>query len=136
MIKRLLASIGAGVFLWAVAHSAPFARQLDLSALPPPASVQVNFWRDVEPLLRERCHSCHGAQQQMGGLRLDERAAALAGGNSGPVIKPGNSAESKLIHLVAGLREDLVMPMVGERLTAEQLGLLRAWIDQGAQWPE
>ena len=58
------------------------------------------------------------------------------GGSSGVVIKPGNSADSKLIHLVAGLQEGLVMPMTGERLTPEQVGLLRAWIDQGANWLE
>lgn len=71
----------------------------------------------------------------MAGLRLDNRADALKGGDSGTVIRPGNSAESKLIHLVSGLRKNLVMPLASERLTAEQVGVLRAWIDQGAAWP-
>ena len=106
--------------------------------LPPPAGSQVDFQREIEPLLRERCHFCHGPEQQMGGLRLDSRQSALAGGYSGSVIVPGKSAESRLIHLVAGVKneEDLVMPMVGERLTPEEVGLLRAWIDQGVAWSE
>ncbi len=79
---------------------------------------------------------CHGPEKQMGGLRLDSRQLALTGGYSGPAILPGNSAESKLIHLVAGLKEDMVMPLGGERLSADQVSLLRAWIDQGAEWPE
>src|SRR4029077_6886663 len=56
--------------------------------------------------------------------------------SSGPAIVPGHSAESRMIHLVAGLEKNLVMPKKGERLTPEQIGLLRAWIDQGARWPE
>jgi hypothetical protein len=71
----------------------------------------------------------------MSGLRLDGREAALRGGYSGPVILPGNSAGSKLIRLVAGLDEKVVMPPAGPRLTPAEVGLLRAWIDQGADWP-
>ena len=103
--------------------------------LPPPAEIQVDFKRDIEPIFLENCISCHGGEQQLGGLRLDSRADAQRGGNSGPAIRPGNSAESRMIHLVAGLG-DMLMPMEGERLTARQVGLLRAWIDQGADWPE
>jgi len=104
--------------------------------LPTAAKVQVDFRRDIEPLLKEKCQFCHGAEQQLSGLRLDTRNAALTGGNSGVVIKPGNSRESRLIHLVAGLNKEVRMPMTGDPLTAEQIGLLRAWIDQGVLWPE
>jgi hypothetical protein len=110
--------------------------QVDVGALPSPAKKKIDFARDIAPLLRERCETCHGAEKQMGGLRLDNREAALAGGYSGSVIKPGNSAESRLIHLVSGLTEELIMPMTGAKLTSEQVGLLRAWIDQGAEWSE
>ena len=105
--------------------------------LPPPAKQKIVFGQHIAPLLKERCQSCHGPEKQMGGLRLDSRKAALAGGYSGPVILPGKSAESRLIHLVAGLKkdeDDPIMPMLGERLTSEQVGLVRAWIDQGAEW--
>ncbi|PYV09587.1 MAG: hypothetical protein DMG07_22890, partial [Acidobacteria bacterium] len=96
----------------------------------------MEFKRDIQPILSRNCHRCHGATLQMNGLRLDERAAALAGGHSGPVIKPGNSKQSKLIQMVAGVDGSKVMPFEGDRLTKEQIGLLRAWIDQGVPWPE
>ena len=102
--------------------------------LPPTASFKVDFQRDVAPLFEQKCLICHGAKKQMGGLRLDRPKDAMAGGYSGPVILPGRSSKSKLIHLVAGLNQDLVMPMGGERLVPDQVGLLRAWIDQGAHW--
>jgi hypothetical protein len=101
--------------------------------LPPSATVKIDFARDIEPLLAKRCLVCHGAQQQMSGLRLDQRDAALKGGDSGPDIVTGKSAESRLIRLVAG-QEKKVMPPVGERLSANEIGLLRAWIDQGVAW--
>jgi hypothetical protein len=112
------------------------AEEVNLKSLPPAANTQVDFYRDIEPLLKEKCQSCHGSAQQLGGLRLDSREASLAGGNSGVAIKPGNSADSRLIHLVAGLNKDLRMPLTGDPLSSEQAGLLRAWIDQGAVWPD
>jgi hypothetical protein len=73
----------------------------------------------------------------MSGLRLDQKAAALAGGRSGAVILPHNSANSRLIRMVAGVdASKKVMPPAGDRLTPTQIGLLRGWIDQGAEWPE
>ncbi len=87
-------------------------------------------------MFSEHCYSCHGPDKQESNLRLDLKSAAFKGGDSGPVIIAGKSAESRLIHLVAGLEKNLVMPKKGERLTPEQIGLLRAWIDQGANWPE
>ncbi|MFN8006463.1 MAG: PSD1 and planctomycete cytochrome C domain-containing protein [Terriglobia bacterium] len=104
--------------------------------LPPAATQKIDFKRDVQPILSSRCLSCHGPQMQMSGLRLDSRQHALDGGNSGAVIKPADSAGSKLIRLVAGADEGKVMPPAGDRLTAEQVGLLRAWIDQGVDWSE
>src|SRR5215471_10533494 len=105
----------------------------DEPALPPAAKTKVEFARDIEPLLAKRCYVCHGAQQQMSGLRLDQKDAALKGGASGVDIRPGKSADSRLIRLVAGL-EKKPMPPVGARLTADEVGLLRAWIDQGPEW--
>ncbi len=113
-----------------------FASEETNVELPPAADIQVDFQQQIEPIFKDRCQSCHGAEQQLGGLRLDRQDGAMAGGYSGPVILPGRSAESKLIHLVAGLKEGALMPMGGERLTGKQIGLLRAWIDQGARWTE
>jgi hypothetical protein len=112
------------------------AGQESASLLPRPAQITVDFSRHIAPLLLKKCHFCHGASQQLGGLRLDRRVDALKGGYSGIVIKPGDSANSKLIHLVAGLQKGPRMPMDGEALSAEEVGLLRAWIDQGAVWLE
>ncbi len=69
-------------------------------------------------------------------MRLDLKALALQGGDSGPAIVSGNGAGSILVQYVAGLDPDNLMPKKGDRLTAEQVGVLRAWIDQGARWPE
>lgn len=100
------------------------------------AAEPVDFSRDVEPLLRKRCHACHGGVTQMSGLRLDDKVSALKGGNSGAVIVPGKSAESRLVRLVAGLEEKKVMPPGGPRLSPQEVDLLRAWVDQGAKWPD
>jgi hypothetical protein len=67
---------------------------------------------------------------------LDTRETLLNGGQSGPVVVSGKSAESLLIELVSGLDPDNVMPQKGSKLTREQVALLRAWIDQGLPWDE
>ncbi len=104
--------------------------------LPPAAGSAVDFETQIRPLFEQRCHVCHGAAMQMSGLRLDRKADALKGGHSGAAIVPGDSAGSRLIHLVAGFRVKVVMPPGGPALTPEEIGLLRGWIDQGAKWPE
>ncbi|MBI3877142.1 MAG: PSD1 domain-containing protein [Verrucomicrobia bacterium] len=126
------------VLMAAFASSAAAAPKaaVDISKLPPAASGAVDFARDIQPLFVKNCYSCHGPDKQKNGLRLDLKAAALAGGDSGKVIVPGKSAESKLIHLVAGLVPDTVMPQKGERLASAQVAKLRAWIDAGANWPD
>ena len=105
-------------------------------SLPPPANQKVDFVKDIRPLLSSKCYSCHGPSQQKAQLRWDVKAIAAKGGISGPAFKPGHSAESLMVRLVAGVQPDLVMPLKGERLSPEEVGLLRAWIDQGAVWPE
>jgi hypothetical protein len=104
------------------------------AAAPPPAR-PVQFHRDIRPILERSCVSCHGKGKQRGGLRLDEGPLALRGGNSGPVIQPGAAARSRLIALVAG-QDDLKMPPgKAVPLSAAEVVLLKAWIDQGADWP-
>lgn len=105
------------------------------SALPPAARRKVDFDRDILPILFEHCLKCHGPDRQRSDYRVDRRSEALRGGESGePAIVPGKSADSRLLLLVAGLDPDAVMPPKGPRLDPNQLGLLRAWIDQGAHW--
>jgi len=102
--------------------------------LPPPASRQVNFRTDIQPILENSCVSCHGRGRVKGGLKMESREQLLAGGDSGPVVVSGKSGESLLIQLVSGVDPDNIMPQKGKRLTAEQVGLVRAWIDQGLAW--
>jgi ankyrin repeat protein len=101
--------------------------------LPPPATRQIDYLRDVKPLLEKNCYECHGVEKQQGGLRLDLRQNALRGGDYGPVITPGKSAESRLIRKVVDGDGGDQMPPESE-LTAAEIGLLRAWIDQGADF--
>ena len=102
--------------------------------LPPAAQHKVDFETEIRPLLSGTCETCHGAKKQKGGLRLDLRSAALKGGDSGAVILPGKGVESRLVLLVSGTDKKLVMPPRGKRLTAAQVGALRAWIDQGVKY--
>ena len=114
------------------------ADAVDESHLPPPANVEIDFARDIRPILENSCLRCHGPQKPKGRYRLDNRADALKGGANDVDILPGNSAKSPLIHYVAYLVADEEMPPVGkgDQLTAEQVGLLRAWIDQGVVWDD
>lgn len=109
---------------------------VDISKLPPTAAVQIDFARDVKPILETTCLRCHGPEKPKSKFRLDNREAALKGGEGGVDILPGNSAKSHLILYTAYLVEDMEMPPIGKgrQLTARQVSLLRAWIDQGALW--
>ncbi len=125
----------AGLSLAGLARA---ASPVDVRRLPPAATVTVDFTRDIKPIFEESCLRCHGPEKPKGRLRLDNRADALKGGENGAAILPGESAKSPLIHFVTGLVEDMEMPPPGKAkpLTATQIGLLRAWIDQGAVWAE
>jgi len=101
--------------------------------LPPAASRKVDYKQDIQPLLSQNCYSCHGPEVQQAGLRLDLRQNALRGGDYGPVIKIGDSAGSKLIHRVVDGDGGMKMPPAGP-LSDDEIGLLRAWIDQGAEF--
>jgi hypothetical protein len=113
------------------------AGPVDTSKLPAPSSRKdVTYTKDIKPVFDQTCIKCHGAEKQKAKLRLDSLAAALKGSEEGKVILPGNSAGSRLVHNVARLGDqDLWMPPEdkGAPLTSEQVGLLRAWIDQGAK---
>jgi mono/diheme cytochrome c family protein len=106
------------------------------SELPAPLKRPVKYFGDVHPILTEHCVSCHGPDKQKGGLRLDSREMALAGGTGyGAALTPGKSAESPLLLFSAHLEPEMEMPPKKEMLSEEKLSILRAWIDQGAEWP-
>jgi cytochrome c553 len=105
-----------------------------VQAAEPPGR-KISFEKDVRPILANVCWDCHGGDTQEAGLRLDRKDLALQGGDGGRVIIPGNSAESRLIEFVAGLNPDKIMPPDGDRLSDAEVEILRAWIDQGLDWP-
>ncbi len=105
-----------------------------VKSLPPPSERPVVFAQDIKPIFEASCIKCHARGRAKGGLALDTRETLLKGGDSGLAIVPGKSGESLLIELVAGVDPDNVMPKKGTKLTAAQIGLLRAWIDQGTPW--
>lgn len=99
---------------------------------------RVDYPRDVKPLLAKRCLVCHSPLRQKSGFRMDTAALLIQGGDMGPAVVPGKSAESRLIQAVTGTEGISHMPPEGngERLTAEEIDLLRRWIDEGAVAPE
>jgi len=135
------------------------AADIDLSKLPPPAKVKgVTYAKDIQPILKASCFRCHGEEQAKAALRLDSLEAALKGGKDGKVIVAGKSEKSRLVVAVSQLDPEMSMPPKphgrrggpgggpggpppggpgpgpkSEPLTAEQVGLVRAWIDQGAK---
>lgn len=133
----LLAFVLAGIAL--PVRGAP---PVDTKKLPLPLARKVDFVKEVYPLFVDKCVSCHGPKKAKGKYRIDTKEGAFKIVDDGPYIIAGNSEKSPLIHLVAGLVEDTLMPPPSDKpgesepLTKEQISLLRAWIDQGAEWPD
>jgi len=141
-VSRCTALLRAMMLAWALCRGSACcvnAASDEEQRLPPAAAHEIDFKRDIEPLFAEHCRACHGADKQKSDYRLDSREAAIKGGESGEAaIIPGASAKSPLVWFVAGLDADLLMPPKksdNAPLSAEQIGVLRAWIDQGAKWP-
>ena len=112
------------------------AADVDVSKLPPASSkTGLTYAKDIKPIFEKACFKCHGAEKQKAKLRLDSLGAAIKGGEEGPDIVAGSSAKSKLVHSIARLNEDEAMPPAdkGKPLTKDEVGLVRAWIDQGAK---
>ncbi|HEX4646899.1 MAG TPA: c-type cytochrome domain-containing protein, partial [Verrucomicrobiae bacterium] len=115
-------------------------KKLDPSKLPPASSqTGVTYAKDIKPIFDKSCIKCHGSEKQKSKLRLDSLSAAIKGGENGPDIIAGKSDKSPLVYFVAHVGdEDDFMPPPQEKskvppLTKEQVGLIRAWIDQGAK---
>jgi mono/diheme cytochrome c family protein len=126
-----LAAIAASSFL-----AAGYAADLDLSKLPPPSPQKdLTFDTHVKPIFAKSCVGCHGPEKQKAKLRLDSLEAVHKGAGKTKVVLAGKSDKSKLVHAIARLVEDDAMPPEGkgDPLTKEQVGLIRAWIDQGAK---
>jgi mono/diheme cytochrome c family protein len=98
--------------------------------IPPPAGHKVDFAVEVRPIFQKHCYPCHGPTKQKGEYRLDIKEIALRP----EVVRPGDGTGSPLIEHLVGANDRAVMPPDPPRLTDEQVGLIRAWIDQGATW--
>ena len=106
-----------------------------LHATPGLADPPVDYGRDIRPILVRNCYSCHGAKAKLAGLRVDTVALMLKGGNAGPVVAPGKSSASLLVHALHGTEGATPMPYKKPSLAAEQIRVIAAWIDQGAKAP-
>ncbi|HRK33229.1 MAG TPA: PSD1 and planctomycete cytochrome C domain-containing protein [Candidatus Hydrogenedentes bacterium] len=109
---------------------------LSLAAPAQDAPTTIDFAKDVQPILAERCYSCHGPEKQKNGLRLDARDEAMLGGDGGKAIVASDPDNSLLIKLVSGGDEKRIMPPTGERLSETEIATLKSWIAQGAVWPD
>ena len=114
----------------------------DTSRLPPAAAIAgATYAAGVQPIFEKSCYPCHGPKtpKPKGGLRLDSLEAVLKGGKDGVVVVAGDIAKSPLLGDVAHLGDpdDYMPPPKNkghiEPLTKEQVGLIRAWIEQGAK---
>jgi cytochrome c553 len=123
----LLAIAVSGVFVGASFADQPAEKKL--------SEADRVFIDDVRPLLATRCVACHGAEKAEGGLRLDSRTAALAGGDTGPALVPGKPDESLLLQAVKGTHKTIEMPPKDD-LTKREIRALEQWIKDGALWPE
>jgi len=107
----------------------------EIRPLPAPSKRKnVTYGKDIYPIFKQNCFICHGETIQVGGLRLDTLEFTLTGTKSNKVIVPGKSRQSLLVTAVAQLDDDSAMPPPNQKpLTSKQIGLIRAWIIQGAK---
>ena len=125
---------------WLTAAITLVAASEEASKLPPVSAHKgVTYAKDIKPIFDKSCVRCHGAEKPKAGLRLDGLEAVLKGTPQRKVVKPGDSAQSPIVHSTALVGDqDRWMPPPGNRagiaaLTKDQVSLLRAWIDQGAK---
>jgi hypothetical protein len=98
-------------------------------------TLSIDYTKDVYPIWVEHCFGCHAAGVNMGSLDLENWEGVLRGGNTGPIIVPGKSAESRLYRLLTA-QDSPAMPMDGKVLPKPLIEKVRRWIDEGAKPPE
>lgn len=114
--------------LLVLSQSAPIVRAAD---------AKVDYLKQIKPLLETKCYACHGALKQEGGLRLETLALMLQGGDTGPVLQPGNDAGSMILERITADTDSRMPPAdEGAALKSEEIELLRSWIQQGAIAPD
>ena len=115
------------LFTLSIVDRAPFLT----AVVSAQTAAKIDFARDVQPIFRQNCVGCHGPTQQLSGFRVDRKSVVL--GRRGVV--PGSSENSFLFHRITGSAYGTQMPPTGA-LKPEQIATLKAWIDQGAEWPD
>jgi len=144
MTQRLLTLCLGAIFttflLASAAEKEKSKVQIDVSKLPPPSSKKdVSYANDIKAIFDKSCVKCHGLEKPKAKLQLNSLEGVLKGGEDGKVVESGNSAGSILVQNIAHLGDsDDFMPPPHNRagigpLTSDQIGLIRAWIDQGAK---
>jgi hypothetical protein len=113
--------------------------KVDLAKLPPAVNKPgLTYAKDIRPVLKESCLKCHGQEKPKSKYRVDSLEAIVKAGNSGTAaVIAGDSGKSPLVLYIADAVEEMEMPPLDTRdrypaLSKEQIGLIRAWIDQGA----
>jgi WD40 repeat protein len=106
--------------------------------LPLAAGAELDFYRDIYPVLKANCISCHNKTTTKGGLNMESPEMMKKGGETGPGIVVGKGAESLVVQAAAHENPDLAMPPKNNKsgavnLTAAEIELLKTWIDQGAK---
>jgi hypothetical protein len=141
--KSLFLSLAAGCLLMAICALAQDKDKpaVDPKLFPPPSTKQgVTYAADIQPIFAKSCYPCHSAKtpKPKGKLRLDTLEDVLKGGEDGPALVKGDSAKSVMVAQIChqGDPDDYMPPPKNKgnikQLTPEQIGLIRAWIDQGA----
>jgi mono/diheme cytochrome c family protein len=131
---------GKIVFALALIAALQLTARADVAKLPPAATkANVTFANDIKPIFETACVKCHGNEKPKAGLKLISLETTLKGTKDGKVVEPGDSTKSSLVLSVAQIgEEDTWMPPKNNKakiapLTTEQVGLIRAWVDQGAK---
>lgn len=122
MTRRRVQLTVLGVFIGVVSVASLFAVVR--------AQARIDFARDVQPIFVSSCYRCHSAQNAMGGLQLDVRSNALR------MVVPGKADASRLLARILGAGGEARMPMGGKPLDDRAIGIVRQWINEGAEWPE
>lgn len=139
-MNKLICSVGSALVVSLLAGNvlAKDGPKLDPAKLPPASTKKdLTYATDIQPIFEKSCFKCHGSEKQKGKLRVDSLPAVLKGSENGKILEAGDSAKSLVVYSVARVcvDEDDFMPPEdkGKPLTKDQVGLIRAWIDQGAK---
>jgi mono/diheme cytochrome c family protein len=138
---KITTSIKLTAIALAATFGLAFIAAADTAQLPPASTkTGVTYAADIKPVFDQSCVKCHSGEKPKAKLKLDSLENALKGSKDGKVVIPGNSAKSPLVLNVAHVTsdKDAWMPPLHNKanigpLTREQIGLIRAWIDQGAK---